>query len=113
MASNVETLIRGAVVKTIGKVADFNRRRLPRPTDAHPFLTGIHKPMTEELTIEALRVDGEIPAALTGRFPLTRLIPPATLEGGDVLIGELPEVVVRAVLEVEFYFGHADAGGGL
>jgi carotenoid cleavage dioxygenase len=68
MASNVETLIRGAVVKTIGKVAEFNRRRLPRPTDAHPFLTGIHKPMTEELTIEALRVDGEIPAALTGRY---------------------------------------------
>ncbi|MGV3731756.1 MAG: carotenoid oxygenase family protein [Sphingopyxis sp.] len=68
MASNVETLIRGAVVKTIGKVADFNRRRLPRPTDAHPFLTGIHKPMTEELTIEALRVDGEIPAALRGRY---------------------------------------------
>jgi len=31
-------------------------------------------------------------AALTGRFPLTRLIPPATLEGGDVLI--LPDRVV-------------------
>ncbi|MBL8652446.1 MAG: carotenoid oxygenase family protein [Sphingopyxis sp.] len=68
MASNVETLIRGAVVKTIGKVADFNRKRLPRPTDAHPFLTGIHKPMTEEVTLEELRVDGEIPAALTGRY---------------------------------------------
>ncbi|MFN4357166.1 carotenoid oxygenase family protein [Sphingopyxis alaskensis] len=68
MASQVETLIRSAVVKTIGKVADFNRRRLPRPTDAHPFLSGIHKPMTEELTIEALRVDGEIPAALRGRY---------------------------------------------
>ncbi|WP_260582629.1 carotenoid oxygenase family protein [Sphingopyxis sp. PET50] len=68
MASNVETLIRGAVVKGIGKVADFNRKRLPRPTDAHPFLTGIHKPMTEEVTLEQLRVDGEIPAALTGRY---------------------------------------------
>ncbi len=68
MASNVETLIRGAVVKGIGKVADFNRKRLPRPTDAHPFLTGIHKPMTEEFTLEELRVDGEIPAALTGRY---------------------------------------------
>jgi dimethylargininase len=31
-------------------------------------------------------------AALTDRFPLTRLIPPATLEGGDVLI--LPDRVV-------------------
>lgn len=68
MASNVETLIRGAIVKGIGKVADFNRKRLPRPTDAHPFLTGIYKPMTEELTIEELRVDGTIPAALTGRY---------------------------------------------
>lgn len=68
MASNVETLIRGAVVKGIGKVADFNRKRLPRPTDAHPFLTGIHKPMTEEVTLEDLRVEGEIPAALTGRY---------------------------------------------
>lgn len=68
MASNVETLIRGAVVKGIGKLADFNRKRLPRPTDAHPFLTGIHKPMTEEFTLQELRVDGEIPAALTGRY---------------------------------------------
>ncbi|MBB5708301.1 carotenoid oxygenase family protein [Sphingopyxis panaciterrulae] len=68
MASNVETLIRGAVAKGIGKVADFNRRRLPRPTDAHPYLTGIHKPMEEELTLEALAVDGEIPAALSGRY---------------------------------------------
>ncbi|MCU0502299.1 MAG: arginine deiminase family protein [Anaerolineae bacterium] len=33
-----------------------------------------------------------VAAALTGRFPLTRLIPPATLEGGDVLI--LPDRVV-------------------
>ena len=68
MASNMETLIRGAVNKGIGKVADFNRKRLPRPTEAHPYLTGIHKPMTEELTIEALRVDGDIPAALSGRY---------------------------------------------
>jgi len=68
MASNVETLIRGAVVKGIGKVADFNRKRLPRPTDAHPFLSGIHKPMTEEVTLEGLRVEGEIPVSLTGRY---------------------------------------------
>ena len=68
MASNVENLIRGAVVKGIGKVADFNRKRLPLPADAHPFLTGIHQPMTEEFTLEALHVDGEIPAALSGRY---------------------------------------------
>lgn len=68
MASNVETLIRGAVSKGIGKIADFNRKRLPRPTDAHPYLTGIHTPMTEEYTLEKLRVDGRIPEALSGRY---------------------------------------------
>ena len=68
MASNVENMIRGAVTKGIVKVAEFNRKRLPSPTDAHPFLTGIHTPMTEELTLETLRVDGAIPAALTGRY---------------------------------------------
>jgi len=68
MASNVETLIRSVVTKGIGKVADFNRKRLPRPVDAHPYLTGIHRPMEEELTIKELRVDGEIPAALSGRY---------------------------------------------
>ena len=68
MTGNVETLIRGAVAKGIGKVAEFNRKRLPRPTDAHPFLTSIHKPMSEELTLETLEVEGEIPAALSGRY---------------------------------------------
>src|SRR3546814_8467541 len=68
MASNVETLIRSAITKGIGKVADFNRQRLPRPTDAHPYLTGIHTPMDEELTLESLAVDGAIPTALSGRY---------------------------------------------
>ena len=68
MASTMETLIRGAVTKGIVRVADFNRRRLPRPTDAHPYLTGIHAPMTAELTIEDLRVDGDIPPMLRGRY---------------------------------------------
>lgn len=68
MASNVESLIRKVVTKGIGKIADFNRRRLPRPTDAHPYLTGINAPMTSELTLDALRVEGKIPAALRGRY---------------------------------------------
>src|SRR5690606_6724188 len=68
MASNVETLIRSAVTKGIGKVAGFNRKRLPRPVDAHPYLTGIHRPMEEEMTLEELRVEGKIPAALSGRY---------------------------------------------
>jgi carotenoid cleavage dioxygenase len=68
MPNVMETLIRGAVTKGIGKLADFNRRRLPPPDGAHPFLTGIHKPMDAELTLEQLRVDGAIPPALKGRY---------------------------------------------
>src|SRR3546814_18636117 len=53
---------------TLFRPADFNRQRLPRPTDAHPYLTGIHTPMDEELTLESLAVDGAIPTALSGRY---------------------------------------------
>ena len=35
---------------------------------ANPFLTGVHRPMEEELTIEDLPVVGMIPAALDGRY---------------------------------------------
>lgn len=35
---------------------------------AHPFLTGLHQPMTDELTLENLSVTGEIPATLNGRY---------------------------------------------
>src|SRR3546814_15840036 len=69
MASNVETLIRSAITKGIGKVADFNRQRLPRPTDAHPYLTGIHTPMDKELTLESLALHRAIPAPLSGPIP--------------------------------------------
>ncbi|PKP98193.1 MAG: hypothetical protein CVT74_11780 [Alphaproteobacteria bacterium HGW-Alphaproteobacteria-13] len=68
MTNTMETLIRGAVTKGIGKLADFNRRRLPPPEGAHPFLTGIHKPMEAELTLERLRVTGAIPPKLKGRY---------------------------------------------
>jgi len=37
-------------------------------SDDHPYLTGIHTPMTEELTLTELSVDGEIPADLDGRY---------------------------------------------
>src|SRR3546814_19075186 len=75
MASNVETLIRGAVVKGIGKLADFNRKRLSRPTDAPPSLTGIHQPIPAEFTLYELRVDGRLtskrnaPSLHTGPTP--------------------------------------------
>lgn len=66
MASAVETGIRNVVGAGIGLVADFNRKRLPK-TD-HPFLSGIHEPMTEEKTLTDLAVTGTIPAALDGRY---------------------------------------------
>lgn len=67
MASSVETLIRSTITKGVNAVADFNRKRLPK-VDSHPFLTGIHAPMTEELTLAELPVTGTIPAALDGRY---------------------------------------------
>jgi 8'-apo-carotenoid 13,14-cleaving dioxygenase len=68
MASSVETLIRGAVSKGVMKVADYNRERMKPPEKPHPFLSGIHTPMSAELTLEALQVTGTIPAALDGRY---------------------------------------------
>lgn len=67
MASIIETAIRSTVTKGIGVVAEFNRKRMDVATD-HPFLTGIHEPMSEELTLEDLPVTGTIPAALDGRY---------------------------------------------
>ncbi len=66
MASAVETTIRNVVGAGIGMVADFNRKRLPKAD--HPFLSGIHEPMTEEKTLTDLAVTGTIPAALDGRY---------------------------------------------
>ena len=68
MASAVETAIRSTVAKGIGVVADFNRRRMALPATPHPFLTGIHQPMTGEQTLTQLMVEGDIPAALDGRY---------------------------------------------
>jgi carotenoid cleavage dioxygenase-like enzyme len=68
MGSRVETLIRSGVSKGIETVAAFNRRRLPRTDGPHPFLSGIHVPMTEEFTLTDLAVTGTIPAALDGRY---------------------------------------------
>ena len=67
MASVVETLIRGAVTKGITAVAGFNRNRMDDEAQ-HPFLTGIHTPVTEELTLTDLKVTGEVPARLAGRY---------------------------------------------
>ena len=68
MASKVEELIRGTVTKGIMKVAQFNRNRLHAPEAPHPFLSGVHTPMTQEVTVTDLVVTGTIPAALDGRY---------------------------------------------
>jgi carotenoid cleavage dioxygenase len=67
MASAVETVIRRAVGAGVDAVAGFNRRRLPRVA-AHPFLTGIHAPMTEEKMLTELAHTGTIPASLDGHY---------------------------------------------
>nr|WP_217352797.1 carotenoid oxygenase family protein [Sphingomonas sp. ID1715] len=60
-------MIRSTVTKGVTALADFNRKRLP-PVDDHPFLTGIHTPMTGEETITELAVTGTIPPALDGQY---------------------------------------------
>lgn len=66
MGSSVETLIRNTVARGVEALAAFNRGRLPRKDS--PFLTGIHRPMGEELAITDLQVTGTIPPELDGRY---------------------------------------------
>lgn len=68
MESRIETIIRGTVSKGIGAIADFNRRRLPPLVGDNPFLSGIHAPMRDEITLTELAVTGTIPAGLDGRY---------------------------------------------
>ena len=68
MTRVVETAIRSIVSKGVTALATFNRGRMRAPDGPHPFLTGIHAPMTEEVTIEDLAVTGSIPPALDGRY---------------------------------------------
>ena len=67
MASAVETAIRSVVTRGIQGVAAFNRTRMDKAAP-HPFLSGIHTPMTGELTLTDLKVTGSIPAQLAGRY---------------------------------------------
>lgn len=68
MGSPIETLIRDTVAKGVETLAAFNRKRLAAPVDGNPFLTGIHAPMKEELTLHELAVTGTIPSGLNGRY---------------------------------------------
>jgi 8'-apo-carotenoid 13,14-cleaving dioxygenase len=68
MASTVETLFRKVATKGVTKIAEFNRNRMEAPAKPNPYLSGIHTPMDAELTLDALRVTGSIPAELDGRY---------------------------------------------
>lgn len=67
MASSVETAIRSVVIKGVGALAAFNRKR-QSGTREHTFLTGIHAPVTQERTLTELAVTGTIPPELSGRY---------------------------------------------
>ncbi len=68
MANAVETLIRKVATKGVLKMAEFNRDRMPIPEAPHPFVSGVHSPMTEEKSLDNLWVTGDIPAQLNGRY---------------------------------------------
>lgn len=67
-AELIEGAVRAVSAPVVSGIAAFNRRRLP-PRDApHPLLTGVHRPMAEELTLTDLAVEGQIPPELDGRY---------------------------------------------
>jgi 8'-apo-carotenoid 13,14-cleaving dioxygenase len=68
MPSAVESAIRHSVTGGIMKLAKFNRSRMKAPADGNPYLQGIHKPMTGEVTLNDLAVAGSIPPELNGRY---------------------------------------------
>ena len=68
MASTIERVVRSTVAKGLGTVAEFNRKRLASDAKPHPFLSGIHAPMAEELTLTDLPVTGTIPPVFDGRY---------------------------------------------
>jgi carotenoid cleavage dioxygenase len=68
LESKAETLIRSSVFKGVQAVASFNRKRMAEPVRPHPFLSGIHEPMKEEVTLTKLAVAGTLPKALNGRY---------------------------------------------
>ena len=62
------TAVRAVTAPAVTRIAAFNRWRLPVRGSPHPLLTGVHEPMTEELTLADLPVDGAIPLELDGRY---------------------------------------------
>lgn len=68
MANALKKSIKGAVMRGIGSVSNFNRARRSAPKRPHPYLTGLHVPMTSEKSIQDLAVTGSIPKQLNGRY---------------------------------------------
>ncbi|MEK6541455.1 MAG: carotenoid oxygenase family protein [Pseudomonadota bacterium] len=68
MASAIESGIRSVVTSGLGLIAKVNRKRLKAPVGGHPYLIGVHTPMTGEVTLEQLRVTGTLPPELEGRY---------------------------------------------
>lgn len=67
MTSKPKTRFASTLEKAVGKIAAFNRQRMA-PDNTHPFLTGIHAPMTQEVTLTDLPVVGTIPPVFEGRY---------------------------------------------
>ena len=66
MPSVIESAIRSTVTKGITAVASFNRGRM---ADApNPFLNGINAPVDKEVSLQDLKVTGQIPTELNGRY---------------------------------------------
>ncbi len=66
--SSLESNIHSAVGKGLSAVGKLSAALKPAPDAPHPYLTGIHQPMGEELTLTDLAVTGTIPDGLKGRY---------------------------------------------
>lgn len=68
MANLIESVLRKTVTQGVTMLAGFNRGRMAGLETPNPYLSGLHAPMDQELTLTELAVQGEIPATLTGRY---------------------------------------------
>ena len=68
MSSLIEKAIRKTVTQGVMAVASFNRKRMDKPAQPNPFVTGLNTPMDSELTLGKLQVTGRIPPTLDGRY---------------------------------------------
>jgi carotenoid cleavage dioxygenase len=68
VAQAVDRVVGAIASPIVSRIAAYNRDHLPARDAPHPLLTGIHEPMTEELTLLDLAVEGAIPPELDGRY---------------------------------------------